>query len=216
MQIVNTQLIKKWEELRLEAYLPTTRDKWTIGWGHTRGVKKGDSITKEEANQLFAEDVKWVEDALDRLVKVPLNQFQYDALASLVFNIGETNFATSTLLRKLNAGDYNGAAHEFPRWIYQKKIPLQGLINRRKEEMDYFLQSAQISTPVQTVDKPDEFKSLLKSKEIIGGAATLLTGVSAVVGNLNDNAQTYLAIAVICLGAFFVVNRVLARKRAER
>lgn len=73
------------------------------------------------------------------MVKVPLTQNQYDALVSLVFNIGRGSFARSSLLKKLNAGDMTGAAQEFPRWVYAKGKKLPGLITRRNDEMELFL-----------------------------------------------------------------------------
>ena len=96
-------------------------------------------ITKEKAEELLRQDVAWVEEALKKYVKVSINQNQFDALASLVFNIGETNFAGSTLLKKLNQSDYAGAADQFPRWKYQKGIELAGLVKRRAQERSLFL-----------------------------------------------------------------------------
>lgn len=149
MRIKNDELIKKWEALKLEAYLPTPNDVWTIGWGHTHTTKRGQKITVVEAQRLFEQDTAWVEAAIAKNVKVPLNQNQYDALASWIFNVGEGAFRKSTLLRKLNAGDYIGAANEFPRWNKQKGRVLRGLTRRRAEEKAYFL-----SVPVTPEVKP--------------------------------------------------------------
>src|SRR6478672_2522915 len=92
----------------------------TIGWGHTnhhgRKFRAGDVWAQKECNDEFAKDMTIFENAIKRLVKVPLNQSQFDALVSFTYNIGEGAFSTSTLLRKLNAGDFEGAALEFPRW----------------------------------------------------------------------------------------------------
>lgn len=142
-------LIKKHEGLRLEAYLPTPNDRWTIGWGHTKTARKGMKITTEQAEALFMEDMAWVAKAIDKNVTVPLNENQYDALASFVYNLGAGNFKSSTLLRKLNLGDYVGAANEFPRWNKQRNKKtgklevLRGLTKRRAEEKELFL------TPVE-------------------------------------------------------------------
>lgn len=216
MQIQNDQLIKDWEELRLKAYLPTPNDRWTIGWGHTHTTKKGMVITKAEAQELFEQDTAWVEKTLADLVKVKLNQNQYDALASLVFNIGRSKFSTSTLLRKLNAGDYEGAANEFPKWRKQKGKVLRGLVRRRAQEMEYFLSPVDNIAPVQTVEAPDVLKSLGKSKELIGGAGAILTGAGSLIGGLTPQVQFMLAVALIGFGAFFVWNRIQARKKGER
>lgn len=219
MKIVNDNLIKKWEELRLEAYLPTKDDVLTIGWGHTRNVYPGMVITKEEAEMFFGEDVRWVEKALNRLVKVPLNQNQFDALASLVFNIGETQFRTSTILRKLNAGDYEGAAAEFPKWRKQKGKVLRGLVRRRAEEMEYFLSPID-SVSALTPDPVDPLKSLARSKEVWGGVAAVLTGASSFLGSLTPETQNALVAllpwALVAFGVFFVYNRLKARGRGER
>ena len=135
--------IKKWEALRLKAYLPTPNDVPTIGYGHTKTAKMGMVITEKDAERLLRADLDWVEEALEELVEVPLSQPQYDALASFVFNIGRTGFAKSTLLRKLNASDYVGAAEEFPRWNKQKGKVLKGLTRRRTDEREMFLRGTQ-------------------------------------------------------------------------
>lgn len=140
MELQNEELIKKWEGLRLVAYKPTPADRWTIGWGHTKNVTPGQRITRNEAQALFEEDVAWAEEAVNRYVKVKLNQKMFDTLVSFTFNIGEGNFSESTLLRKLNNRDYEGAANEFARWKYQGKTVLRGLVRRRAEEEDYFRQ----------------------------------------------------------------------------
>lgn len=121
--------------------------KWTIGYGHK--VVPGEPyypygtvrwIDLPTASYLFNEDVEARgADFVRGYVGVPLTQPQFDALTSFVYNIGSGNFLTSTLLRKLNLRDYQGAANEFPRWIYAggKKDPV--LIARRRREQQYFL-----------------------------------------------------------------------------
>ena len=137
-------MIKKHEALRLEAYLPTAHDVWTIGWGHTATARQGMTITTPQAEKLLRDDLKWVREVLAKDVKVPLTQPQYDALASFVFNLGGANFRSSTLLKKLNAKDYTGAADELLKWDKQrqsgKMVTLRGLTKRRKEERELFLQ----------------------------------------------------------------------------
>jgi len=141
-------MIKDHEELRLEAYLPTPHDVWTIGWGHTATAKRGMTITVAEAERLLRKDLEWVRKVLATDVKVPLTQPQYDALASFIFNLGGSNFRSSTLLKKLNAKDYAGAADELPRWDKQrqngKMVPLGGLTKRRKEERELFLSGTKV------------------------------------------------------------------------
>jgi lysozyme len=137
-------LIKEFEELRLVAYLCPAKV-WTIGWGSTRGVKPGMVITLAQAQKRFESDCFDAETAVSRNVLVPLNQNQYDALVSFVFNIGADKFRLSTLRRKLNAGDYAGAAKEFPKWKYANGKPSNGLIRRRKMERELFETPAELS-----------------------------------------------------------------------
>lgn len=112
---------------------------WTIGVGHTRGVKAGQAITKAQADAFLADDIAPVETCINQSVEVALNQNQFDALASFIFNVGETAFKKSTLLKKLNAGDYRGAADQFTRWVYDNNVFVQGLYNRRVDEKALFL-----------------------------------------------------------------------------
>lgn len=128
-------LIKSYEQLKLKAYLPTPDDVWTIGWGHTKGVTKGMVITEEQANDFLEEDLKWVKDTLNDLVKVSLTQNQYDALGSFIFNIGRTAFAKSTLLGLLNQGKYDDVPNQLRRWNKQNGKVLLGLTRRRAEEI---------------------------------------------------------------------------------
>jgi len=133
-----------------EGYSPTNylcqAGKTTIGYGHV--VKPGEKykwLNEEDAENLLRQDVSWAENAVDRGVKVPLTQNQYDALVSFTFNLGVEALNSSTLLRKLNSGDYTGAADEFDRWVYftnpktGKKEKSNGLINRRAREKRLFL-----------------------------------------------------------------------------
>ncbi len=144
-KLKNVELIKRHEGLRLQAYLPTPNDKWTIGYGHTKTAHKGMIITEAKAEELLLKDLAWVEAAIKKHVKVPLTQNQYDAVASLVYNIGEGGFAGSTVCRKLNEKDYKGAADAFLMWNKQRNKatgqmePLRGLTRRREEERSLFL-----------------------------------------------------------------------------
>jgi len=131
------ELIKEFEGLELEAY----QDKvgvWTIGYGHTANVKEGDKITAEEAEKLLKKDLASTEADIKRLVKVPLRQQEYDSLASFIFNVGGTNFKSSTLLKRLNSKDYDGAMKQFARWDKAGGKPLAGLTRRRKREAELF------------------------------------------------------------------------------
>ena len=108
------------------------------GYGTTAGVKQGQTITKERADELLREDVARFEAQVLRLVKVPLTQGQFDALTSFVYNLGAGNLGNSTLLRLLNAGDYKGAAAQFDRWNKAGGKVLAGLVRRRAAERALF------------------------------------------------------------------------------
>lgn len=131
-------LIKKYEGLRLQAYL-CPANVWTIGYGHTGDdVEEGMEISEEEATDLLLEDLNRFEDVVNR-VKSPLTQSMYDALVSFTYNVGGGAFLKSTLLRKLAVRDYVGAADEFPRWNKGGGRVLNGLVRRRAEEKALFL-----------------------------------------------------------------------------
>lgn len=122
---------------------------YTIGYGHK--IVAGDpywpvgeiqAISADEADQLFLFDVNNAADQVRGLVQVPLGQGQFDALVSFLFNLGYGNLASSTLLKKLNAGDYVGASQEFPRWVYSNGKIQPGLVTRRVAEAATFNNSA--------------------------------------------------------------------------
>ena len=132
-------LIKKYEGCRLEAY-KCPAGIWTIGYGHTDGnVTSGTIISQEQADKLFNQDIKKFEKGVGQMVKVIINQNQFDALVSFAFNLGLGALQNSTLLKKLNTKDYQGAANEFDRWVYGGGKKLEGLVRRRKEEKELFL-----------------------------------------------------------------------------
>jgi Phage-related lysozyme (muraminidase) len=131
-------LIKHLEGLRLQAY-QCSAGVWTIGYGHTSGVHPGDIIDEAQADIFLRQDVAASESTVMHFVTAALSQHQFDALVSFVFNLGSGNFAASTLLKKLNAGDYAGAADEFPRWVHAAGKPLLGLVRRREAERNLFM-----------------------------------------------------------------------------
>lgn len=126
-------LIKSYEGLKLTPYL-CPAGVWTIGYGHTRTVWQGMKITAEEADEILREDLQYVERALSRLVKVPLCDNQFSALASFVFNVGVLNFEKSSLLRLLNRGWYEQVPAQLIRWNKAKGEILGGLARRRADE----------------------------------------------------------------------------------
>jgi lysozyme len=134
---VGLDLIKQFEGLRLEAYQDSV-GVWTIGYGHTKTAKQGMRITERGAEDLLRHDLEWVEQVIKSKVTVSLEQHQYDALCSFIYNLGGTNFGKSTLLKRINAGDFEGAANEFPKWNKAGGKVLNGLTRRRKQEQKLF------------------------------------------------------------------------------
>jgi lysozyme len=156
-------MIRQWESLKLTAY-PDPTGIPSIGYGHTRGVTRADitnrrTITRQEAERLLMEDLEDAVSILRNSVSVDLTPCQFGALASFVYNVGGgrkaspgdpgkdgfvtlKNGAPSTMRRKLNSGDYEGAALEFNRWVYAGGKRLNGLVSRRTQEAAMFCREA--------------------------------------------------------------------------
>ncbi|MBJ9631523.1 lysozyme [Citrobacter freundii] len=136
-------LIKQFEGCKLTAYQDSV-GVWTIGYGWTQPVdgkpiRAGMTIKQETAERLLKTGLVSYESDVSRLVKVGLTQGQFDALVSFTYNLGARSLSTSTLLRKLNAGDCAGAADEFMRWNKAGGKVLNGLTRRREAERALFL-----------------------------------------------------------------------------
>lgn len=136
-------LIKEFEGCKLTAYQDSV-GVWTIGYGWTQPVdgkpiRAGMTIKQETAERLLKTGLVSYESDVSRLVKVGLTQGQFDALVSFTYNLGARSLSTSTLLRKLNAGDYAGAADEFLRWNKAGGKVLNGLSRRREADLALFL-----------------------------------------------------------------------------
>ena len=126
-------LIKKFEGCKLDSYR-CSANVATIGYGHIKGVSDGDSCTKDEADQMLAEDLEEFEGYVDKLVTVDLEQNQFDALVAWTFNLGPTNLKSSTMLRVLNEGKHENVPSEMKRWNKAGGETLEGLIRRREAE----------------------------------------------------------------------------------
>ena len=131
------------EGYRGEAYIPIKGDVPTIGFGTTAGVKLGDKITPVQALGRAVADVEKFEGALKRCVKVPLYQHEYDAYISFYYNVGSGAFCSSTLVKKLNASDYDGACKELLRWDKAGGRRVEGLAKRRQKEYAQCIGSAE-------------------------------------------------------------------------
>ena len=126
-------LIKKFEGCELEAYR-CAANVLTIGYGSTKGVKEGDTITQEEADNLLLHEMNEYEGYINDMVEVDLEQNQFDAMVSWVFNLGPANLKASTLLKVLNSKDYDGVPMQIKRWNNAGGQVKQGLIRRREAE----------------------------------------------------------------------------------
>ena len=186
-------LVKKFEGLHkvttegdVRAYrCPAGR--WTLGWGHCKGVKSGMRATVEECEKFLQEDLNEAGAMVSRFVHVPLSQQQYDALASFVFNIGGgANFQNSTLLKKLNQGLYDDVPEQIMRWnkarVEGVLTPLKGLTRRRTAEAALFSMDApladeggdlMVQKPEQTATKPLKKSKTLAGAGVAGGAGVM-------------------------------------------
>ena len=135
---IGRKLIKTFEGYRSEAYL-CPAGKWTIGYGHTSGVQEGDTWSKKQADIYLQEDLQWAEKAVNAQ-NLDLNQYQFDALVSFVYNVGSGNFQSSTLLQKIKANpkDYAAIEEEWKKWKYSNKQVLKGLVRRRAAEFELY------------------------------------------------------------------------------
>lgn len=149
-------LIKRWEGLRLDAY-KCSAGVLTIGYGHTSAagapkVVAGMTITKQEAEDILKRDLEIYEDAVRLAITKPMNANQFAACVSLCYNIGPSNFKTSSVVKRFNSGDVAGAADSFLMWNKAGGEAVQGLVNRREDEKKLFL------TPVLNVTTPETQK----------------------------------------------------------
>lgn len=169
-------LIKQFEGCRLTAYR-CPAGVWTIGYGHTGGVKEGQKITQVQADAYLATDLGRYEKSVNEYVKVTINQNQFDALVSFTYNCGPGALKGSTLLRKLNAGDYTGAAAEFPRWNKAGGKVLNGLIRRRAAEKALFEKRAE--------EAPKAVYYTVKSGDTLSGIAKRYGTTYQAIAKLN-------------------------------
>ena len=135
------KLIESFESLRLKAYPDpkTGGEPWTIGYGHAHNVSPGDTVTPAEAEELLQGDLMHAEDVVNKFVLSAVTDNEFSALVSFVFNCGEGNFAKSTLLKLVNAYEFDRAADEFLKWVSPGTSVTAGLTRRRYAERTLFL-----------------------------------------------------------------------------
>jgi lysozyme len=180
------RLIKQWEGFRAEAYL-CTGNKWTIGYGHTATAMgyrdRGERITQDQAEILLTQDLAWAEAAIAGLVKVPLTDNQFGALVSWVFNIGETAARRSTLVRKLNAGDYDAVPAELVKWNRSSGQVTAGLVNRRAAEAGLWARGAHVAGREVVADsaEPTSLVAAAQTNTGIGASFPTLAAMASSV-----------------------------------
>ena len=186
------KLIKAHEGLRLRAYL-CPAGVWTIGYGHTSAagapdVRPGMVITQSEADAILKADLAKFENRVNRLVKVPLTQGQFDALVSFDFNTGALH--SSTLLKRLNEGRHADVPAQLMRWTKAGGKELPGLVRRRREEAGLWRSLDPHATggraDAGNVEPPEPPKSIAQSKT---AGAAVATGVAATIGPVSEAVQ---------------------------
>ncbi|WP_107341075.1 lysozyme [Agrobacterium pusense] len=170
--------IMQWEGKRLVAYQDVAGI-WTIGYGHTTAagiprVREGMRISDKEAEDILKTDLRKFEDRVSRLVKVPLSDNQFAVLVSFDFNTGALH--KSTLLKKLNAGDYDAVPAELMKWVNAGGKRVQGLVNRRAAEAGLWAKGEFVSSNTVEAKKAVPVKDVA----VIGGTGT--TGAVATIG----------------------------------
>lgn len=202
-------LIKRAEGLSLEAYKDSA-GRWVIGYGHLSIAHKGMTITEEEADTFFEADLEAAERAVERCVRVGLNENEFAALVSLTFNIGEKNLRKSQVVKRLNRNDRMGAADAFDWWskarIDGEIVELQGIAWRRAEERALFLQPVTMDGPVTEaapdqvavispralpIEEPDRRVSLANSRTIHGAIISFVLGTFGFLAAMADLALSF-------------------------
>ena len=187
-------LLKKFEGCKLKAY-QCPAGVWTIGYGHTSAagapeVTKGMTITKAEANDILRRDLVKYETGVEALVKQPLTQNQFDVLVDFAYNAGIGALKSSTLLKKVNAADFDAVPAELMKWTKNGKKVLPGLVNRRRAEAGWWrdLDAEPIDEQEQRAE-PDAIvpKTMVESKQ--GNAALLTAGLGSVAAAKEVAAQ---------------------------
>lgn len=192
------KFITKEEGRRLKAYQDSV-NVWTIGVGHTSAagpprVTQGMTITAAEADEILSRDLAQFEKSVEKNVKVPLTQNQYDALVSLCFNIGPTGFANSTVVKKLKVLDYQGAADAFLNWSRagdQKEL----LKARRQRERALFLKDGPKVDPITRATKVT--KEAAKNTPI--ATSTVIATATAGGGSLLSQITSWEAVGALGL-----------------
>lgn len=200
---------------------------WTLGYGSTAGIKPGMIWTEAQAEAALRDDVRRFESAVLRLVRVPLNQNQFDALVSFTYNVGEGALAKSSLLRAVNAGDMAAAARAFALWNKAKGKVLPGLVERRAREAALFTRPVPEEEAIGVPNMPQEVDApadkpvgsrKIATARVGEGTALGGLGLATLMSYINDGAtflKTY-GIEIGLLAAFVIVAYFAAIKHFTR
>lgn len=204
-------LIKQWEGLRLKSY-EDSGGIWTIGYGHTSAagapsVYKDMQITEKEAEKILCQDLRECEAAIEKAVAVPLSDEQFAALVSFSYNVGITAFCKSTLLKKLNNGEYEAVPTELQKWTRVGGKRIQGLVNRRAAEAGLWAKGAHVA-PNYHVVEPEGVTGICK----IEALAPIIGSFSGLGGLFAGNGPVQWALAGImvlaaCIAMVYIAKR---------
>lgn len=214
-------LLRQWEGLRLVAY-PDSGGRWAIGYGHTTSeVHQGLTITQEQADTWLVQDVQVAMDCVDNNVLVSLSTSQADCLGSFVYNVGTDAFEGSTLLRKLNAGNYAAVPDELAKWNHVEKdgkhVVDPGLVNRRAAECGLWAKGSHVaSQDVQPVN-PKPMETVEKTANVgvaAGAAGTVLADAAAQVQTFGaaSHVAFWLFLALAAAAAGLKIYAILKKK----
>lgn len=189
MSAAGRSKLKQWEGVRYTAYQDSAGI-WTNGVGHTgKDVHQGQTVDAAQVEEWLTDDLREAESAVNRLVRVALSQSQFDALVAFVFNVGVSAFAGSTLLRKLNAGDYDSVPAELAKWnkitVKGRKVANRGLSNRRAAEAGLWASGEPVAG-AEMRPSPPAPKPVRKSATMQGLS---MSGAGTVGSMLTDSAQ---------------------------
>lgn len=202
------ELIKRWEGCRLEAY-KCSAGVWTIGYGHTRTARQGLRITQEQAEALLIEDLRVFESAVDDAVVAPLLDNQFAALVSWTFNVGVAAMRSSTLIRKLNRGDYDAVPRELVRWAKVKGKPVHGLANRRAAEAGLWARGAFVASRNIAATAPAPSSPAAEAGKLGGVAAAAAAAAPAItsLGGVHWAVGVALVAGLVALAAVYLLRR---------
>lgn len=205
--------IKKHETLKLEPYQDEGR--WAVGWGHD--LKPGEpvkAVTETQAAAYLIQDMSMASAVVNRAVRAPLTQNQFDALIDFVFNVGGSHFVGSSLLKKLNVGDYVGAAEEFKRWNMAGGKVSQALVKRREEEASLFKEGGKMAvtspeTSTTTSVPLDKGSNAVHSKvavpTFVGAATSFILHILKMKYNIDlSDQETNLIVIIMAFSGWLV------------